>query len=153
MPSFHYRLETLLKMRGLERDRCRIALKEALDRQKSLQEKLDAVDEEIVELSDRERSAFASGAVDMVLIRDLGRYKTVLYDNRTEMLRQMVPIREEVEVCRARLLEADRSVKTLEKLREKQRHEHRAEAERRENKEFDEIAALGDQDRFSCEPS
>ena len=151
MPPFHFRLETLLKLRCIERDRYHQELTEVLDRQKSLQESLDAVDEEIVELSARERSAFDSKNTDMVLIRDLGRHKMLLGEKRTKMRRQMELLVEEVEACRVRLLEADRAVKTLEKLREKQRLQHRIEQQRAEIKEFDEIAALRDRDRFSCE--
>jgi flagellar export protein FliJ len=74
---------------------------------------------------------------------DSQRYEFLLLAQVEALKQQAVRLTEETERRREALVAADREVRTLEKLREKQKLEHQQEQQRLEVKFLDEVAARG----------
>lgn len=139
MAGFHFRLATLLKLREATRDQRRQQLAQAHQAQQTLQRRKHEKQEEIAALRD-EAAALASGAVDVDRILSAQRYEQVLQGEQKVLSEQETTVAEEVERRRLALVAADREVRVLEKLRERQQLEHHRKRERREAKELDETA-------------
>ena len=140
MKKFTFRFTTLLKLREADRDRRRTELSDA-------QRALEMIDDRITELEQgmeaarqatRQAASVGEVAVDMLL--DNQRYEFMLIAERRSVDTQREQVAEETGKRRLALVESDRQVKTLEKLREKQRQRHRSEQERRMAKQLDEVA-------------
>jgi flagellar FliJ protein len=71
------------------------------------------------------------------------RYELVLKSRAMQLAEQIVQVQGEVERRRLALVEADRQVRVLEKLRERRRVEHAAGEARLEQRQLDEQAILG----------
>jgi flagellar FliJ protein len=106
-----------------------------------LEQRLAEVDAEIAAA----RAAAVEGAkpgvinVDQLVIAH--RYEAVLKAERNVILHQQKQVAEEVERRRLLLVEADRQVRVLEKLREKKQQEFTQQEERRDQKLMDELAS------------
>ena len=68
------------------------------------------------------------------------RYELVLRVAAAQIVRQRETVQAEIERRRQVLVEANRDVRVLENLRDKQAAQHRQEEERREMKRLDEVA-------------
>jgi flagellar FliJ protein len=140
MKKFVFRLATLLKLREADRDQRRSELADA-------QRALTMIDERITELHNemesarqavRQSAGVGHVAVDMLL--DNQRYELMLMAEKKSIDTQRAQVADEADRRREVVVEADRSVKTLEKLRDREQRRHREEAERRDAKQLDEIA-------------
>jgi flagellar FliJ protein len=140
---FHFRLETLLRLRIAERDQRRADLAKALRAEEMLQSELQGVQRQQSELAVRGRQLKSPGAVDVDALLQTHRYELVLLTQLRQLASQLVQVQTETERRRLMLVEADRQVRVLEKLRERQALAHRKQAERLENKQLDEQAILG----------
>jgi len=70
------------------------------------------------------------------------RYEAILKGTLAQLAAQEKQVAAEVERRRQALTEADRQVRVLEKLKERQRDEHQRGQQRQEMKQMDEIAGL-----------
>ena len=140
MPQFRFRLATLQKLREALRDQRRSALAEAQHALDLLDEQLARVAAEFQELRRRYQSAARPGALEVDRLVEVQRYELVLRAEQQRFEQQRETIRAEVERRREALVAADREVKVLEKLREKQETRHRREDDQREMKRIDEVA-------------
>lgn len=139
MPQFQFRLATLLRLREVAREERRTQLAEAL----RLVDQLRAQQQEIEELV-REAKRLqtpAAGALDADRLLNATRYELVLRAEQRALELQEASVLGEVEKRREALVAANREVRSLELLREKQQEAHQAEEEARARKEMDEIAA------------
>jgi flagellar FliJ protein len=91
----------------------------------------------------RGRQLKSPGAADVDALLQTHRYELVLAAQRRQLVAQIAQVEAESERRRQVLVEADRQVRVLEKLREKQATAHRRQAERLEAKQLDEVAILG----------
>ena len=140
MASFQFRLETLLKLREAERQQRRLELAQAFQADEFLQAQISTLVAEASQLRLRCQAAAGPGRVNVDDLLDIHRYAVVL-KGRTQVIRnQRARLQDEIERRRLALVEADRQVKVLEKLRERQQELHRAEERRLEGKDLDEIA-------------
>ena len=80
------------------------------------------------------------GPVNVDRLLDSGRYEMMLKAERHAADEQRQAVVAEIDRRRQALVEADREVKSLEKLREQQMLRHRTEEARREMKRLDETA-------------
>jgi len=141
MSAFHFRLETLLRLRMAERDERRADLAKALRAEAVLQGELRQIETEQSQARAKVRDQSAPGTADVDGLLQTNRYQLVLKARRGQLEGQLAQVRAELERRRQALLEADRGVRVLEKLRERQLAAHREHEARQEIKVLDEVAA------------
>jgi flagellar export protein FliJ len=135
-----FRLATLLKLREATRDERRGALAEAFRAEAVLAENIRGVDEELASLAGDYRQATLPGRIDVDRLLDHQRREALLAAQKSEYLRQRELVLAEVERRREALAQADRDVRMLEKLREKQALADAEDAARAAAKQLDEFA-------------
>jgi flagellar export protein FliJ len=140
---FHFRLETLLRLRLAERDQRRADLAKAIRAEQMLRGEDEALVRQQSLAAARGRQLKSPGAADVDSLLQTHRFEVVLASQRRLLATQIAQVQAEAERRRLALVEADRQVRVLEKVRERQAAAYRKEAERREIKQFDETAILG----------
>lgn len=142
MPKFRYRLETLLRLRIAARDERRADLAMAQRAEDVLLRKLDELEAERNELVTRSRRLAAPGPADIDGLLRSHRYELVLKANARQLADQLGQVRAEIDRRHAALVEADRQVRVLEKLRERKLAAHQNSEAKLENKQLDEMATM-----------
>ena len=142
MARFKFRLATLLRLREATRDERRSELAEAFRADDLLEQQQGELGTELGELKSRYRAAAEPGTVHIDRLVEVQRYEVTLKAQQTQLAKQREVVAAEIERRRQVLIGADRDVRVLEKLREKQALRHRREEDRRENKRLDEVAGL-----------
>jgi flagellar FliJ protein len=140
MANYKFRLATLQRVRQARRDRERAALAEAYHAEQVLVERRQQLAAEQAELRNLQRSAVAERCLDVNRLLEAQRYELVLKAREMEIGRQMATIAVETERRRQVLVEADRDVRVLELLDERQLREHQRRQQRVEAKQLDEAA-------------
>jgi flagellar FliJ protein len=140
---FRFRLETLLRLRMAERDQRRADLAKALRAEAMLQDEARKLEGEQQSLTEQARSLKAPGAANVEALLATHRYERLLAVQERQLAAQLAQVSAETERRRLVLVEADREVRVLEKLRERQAEAQRAKEQRQEIKAFDELAILG----------
>jgi flagellar FliJ protein len=138
--SFRFRLAPLLRLRESVRDERRAALAEAYRALDILSERQSSVQREIEALTGDYRRSSAPGALDVDRLIRRHRHELLLRTNQKELERQKSILLQEIERRRDALVAADRDVRVLEKLRERQAERHAQIEAHREQKELDEVA-------------
>ena len=139
---FHYRLKTLLRLRIAERDQRRAELAKALRAEEVLRAQEQRLAEEQNVVAERAMALKSPGAADVDALMQTHRYAIVLGAQRKQVASQLQQVQAETERRRQAVVEADQQVRVLEKLRERQLAAHRRTEERREIKQFDEMALI-----------
>ena len=119
MTQFRFRLESLLKLRMAERDRRREELANAYRADQVLQQRQASVNEEIVDTRRQSKVCAAPGTIHVDRLLSTHRYELILHAQLQQLHRQRQVIATEIERRRQALVEADRELRILEKLREK----------------------------------
>jgi len=140
MAKFQFRLESLLKLRQANRQRRRLELAEAFHAEQVLENQAQQLAQDIREVVLRSRVSASPGHVDVDQLRDTHRYRLVLDAQHAVLKQRMEQVAAEVHKRRAALAEAEKEVRVLEKLRERQLSEHTAGELHRELMELDEVA-------------
>ncbi|MBC7337621.1 MAG: flagellar export protein FliJ [Clostridia bacterium] len=140
MAQFQFRLESVLKIRERERDNRRLELLQAISAEEILLEQAKLLDARQKRLQEDLRAATRAGLLDVHQVLAYRRYELILAAQQDELVRQLKAIREEIERRRAALLEANRALRVLELLRDKQRERFRKNAVKNELKQMDELA-------------
>jgi flagellar FliJ protein len=140
---FRFRLQTLLRLRIAERDQRRTELAKALRAEAMLRQRQVSLQEEQSGLAGRERQLKSPGVADVDALLQAHRYEIVLAAQMRQLNDQIAQVVAESERRRQVLVEADRQVRVLEKLRDRQATTHRQEEQRLETKQFDELALVG----------
>ncbi|HVX11042.1 MAG TPA: flagellar export protein FliJ [Pirellulales bacterium] len=138
MARFQFRLATLLRLRELARDERRMQLAEALTLIDQLRVRSRQIDDLLRET--HRLQAPPVGPLDADRLLNATRYELVLRAEQRALQLQEASLVSEVEKRRQALVAADRDVRSLELLREKQQERHAQEEEERGRKELDEIA-------------
>jgi flagellar export protein FliJ len=141
MAGFTFRLQTLLRLRESERQRRRADLAQAHEAGGLLQVQRDALQAECLAAQEQYRRSASPGELNVDQLLELRRYTTRLQAEARQLQQRQQEIGEEIERRRALLVEADRRVRTLEKLRDKQQEAFIAEQQKAEQKVHDELAA------------
>ena len=139
MSKYRFRLETLAKVRSLERDQQRQRLADAYRADAVLAEQRDQLGQELDGLRAERRAAMAGEYLDVNRLTAAGRYEPVLLAQQKAIDGQQQMLDEEIERRRQALVEADRGVRALELLDERHRAAHRQQEIRAETKELDEV--------------
>jgi flagellar export protein FliJ len=141
MSTFRFRLATLLRIQEAARDQRRSELAEAFRAEQTLRERMQGLEQQFDELKQQYRQSGESGQVNVDRLIDVQRYELVLSVEQQLLRQHEAALAQEIEKRRQALVAADREVRVLEKLREKQHERHRADDERQQVKQIDEIAA------------
>lgn len=140
---FRFRLETLCKLREQARDERRRDLAQAYEAEQVLRERRRLIDEEIEQTRERARNFSRERDINVDELSQTRRYELVLKAQATANEKQLSDVLAELERRRQALLEADREVKVLEKLRERGQEQYTLKELQRESKELDEAAIRG----------
>jgi flagellar FliJ protein len=140
MSAFRFRFTPVLRLREATREERRAALAEAYRVDDVLRRRLEAVAAEIERLRGISRQAASPGPVDVDRLVETQRYQLALQIQQAQIAAQRDNMAAEIQRRRQALLEADREVRVLEKLRQRQAERHRLEEDRRETKRLNEVA-------------
>jgi flagellar protein FliJ len=140
MSKFHFRLATLLRLRETTRDERRVQLAEAHRADAELQSQLARLNVKQEQLQRECRAAAGPGEVDLSRLLEALQYASALRAQKAELRQQRQALAAEIDLRRQALIEADRDVRTLEKLRENQSQAHQQAEDRQEVKRLDEAA-------------
>ena len=138
--KFKFRLQTQLKINEQRRAEAQAELAKAQDAEQIVETELKRIQTEIADCADQARRSMQEGRIDVNFLLGLRRHEMVLVAQQGEATEQLNIVRQEVEKRRLFLMEKDREVKTLEKLKEKQFEAFKEEHRRAEAKQMDEIA-------------
>jgi len=140
---FHFRLEILLRLRIAERDQRRAELAKALRAEEMLRAEVQQVADEQRSLAQQAAALKSPGSADVDNLLQTHRYVLVLAAKQKQLATQIEQVQAEAERRRLVVVEADRQVRVMEKLKERQAAAHRCETERQEAKQYDEMAVIG----------
>lgn len=140
MKRFTFRLATLQRLRENLRDERRSQLADAYRADEILQEQEQRLAQEQAEMSAALREAAAPGEIEVDRLLSDHRYSLLLIAQQRHLSQQRQAVAQEIERRRQLLIEADREVRVLEKLKEHQLQRHRDEESRQEVKQLDEVA-------------
>lgn len=141
MAKFRFRLATLQRLREITRDELRSKLAEAVQAQQILEKQAQQVAMEIEQLQNLRRTRVAAGQIEVEVLLEAQRYQAVLLGQQAQMAEQARLLAAEIERRRTAVVEADRQVKVLEKLRDRQLGEYRQKQLQAETKLLDEVAS------------
>lgn len=142
MAKFRFRLSPLLKIREHVREERQGEFIKAQEAERIILEQLDRVRGEITNCMEMGRSAIQSGRISVDYLLALRRQEAFLLTQQHHADGQLKLVREEIERRRLALMEADREVKVLEKLRDKMEERHQQEERQVELKQMDEVAGI-----------
>jgi flagellar export protein FliJ len=142
MPRFRFRLATLRRLREITRDELRSRLATAYEAERILAEQRHAIDVESLALVASRRHAVEQTPLNVTALLESQRYQFALEAQARTLAEQADKLAAEVERRRLAVVEADREVRVLDKLEERQRAQHGLAAARAENKRLDEVAAV-----------
>jgi flagellar FliJ protein len=140
MARFIFRLTALLRLRESRRDECRAALAEAYRVDELLKGQFDGFSRELDALREFCRRKASPGSVNIDQLVEAQRYELVARAQQRKIAQQREAVAAEIERRRQALVEADREVRILEKLRENQAGQHRRAEEYQDAKRLDEVA-------------
>ncbi len=138
MARFRFRLESLLRLATAQRNTRRQELAQALQAERIVQEQIDRLQGELDRALRQRRPGI--GVVDVDRLLDAAREQLLLAAQKQHLEQQLEQVRQEVRRRQQLLAEADRQVRLLERLRDKQRRRHQQQLLRQEQKLLDEIA-------------
>jgi flagellar FliJ protein len=141
MAKFRFRLETLHRLREMTRDELRVRLAEAIQAEQIVGEQRKELLREVGILAAARREQFAAGSPDIAHVLNAQRYQLMLEAQERVLAEQCQKLAEEIEVRRLAVVEADRQVRVLDKLRERRAAQHAAAQNAADAKRLDEIAA------------
>jgi flagellar FliJ protein len=140
MPKFNFRLATFLKLREAFRDERQAELAEVYRADEILVERDGEVRREMAAQQQSARQGVAPGPVNVDRLIGVQRYDLELRGRLALLAHQRQLLSGEIQRRRQALVEANREVRVLEKLRDKQAEKFRAAENYRETKQLDEIA-------------
>jgi flagellar export protein FliJ len=143
MLPYKFRLATLLRLREAHRDEMRVRLAEAQQADQIVANQLARIEADLRQLDERTQRDLQPGQVDVDRLMESQRYELILNAERHATSEQRKIVSKEVERRRNALISADREVRVLEKLRERQFERHREEEQREETKALDEVGIQG----------
>jgi flagellar export protein FliJ len=140
MAKYKFKLEALRKIRDAKRSQQRVSLAEALRAEQVLAASRAELVAEEADLRRLQRSANTGKYLDVNRLLEAQRYELLLKLRSQELAQQATLLAVETERRRLALVEADRDVRVMELLDERQRRAYDLRREQSEIKQLDEIA-------------
>lgn len=135
-----FRLQAVARVRERQRDAKRTRLAEGLRAVETVIQRQEELAQMLDTLNRQRRAALIDGASTAERLLDAGRYELALRSEQRVLADQRQQVEAEVERRRGELAEADRQVKALELLRQRNEQAERRASRRREARRLDEIA-------------
>jgi flagellar export protein FliJ len=120
--TFRFRLQSVVRLRELDRDEAAEGLRQALQAKQILENQVSDIQIERSQ-QDELRLASKTGAINFQKMIDAQRYQVYLDSQKADLQRQISLIEQECERRRARLVKCEQAVRSLEKLELHQRTE------------------------------
>ena len=139
MATFKFRLATYLRLREALRDERRSHLAQAYRAEEMILGEERRLEAESAAVAAKVRDAARPGEINVDRLLDAQRYQTILKAQQQHLAGQRELLAAEIQRRHQVLVEANRDVQVLEKLRGRQRDEHRYQENRREIAHLDEI--------------
>jgi flagellar FliJ protein len=140
MTAFTFRLEPLLRLRTAQRDRRREELAKAFRAEQLLEQQQQAVQQELQVTRQQAQQQSSPGPIQVDQLLHAHRYALLLHAHLEQLRRQRQAVRQEMERRREALVEADRELRILEKLKERHSLAHAYQQQRADVRTLDEIA-------------
>ena len=140
MPQFHFRLATFLRLREATRDERQAELAEVYRADEILAAREGEVRQEMAAQQQSARQGAAPGPINVDRLIGTQRYELELRGRLALLTHQRQLLAGEIQRRRQALVEANREVRVLEKLRDKQLEKFRAAENYHDLKRLDEIA-------------
>ncbi len=140
MSKFKFRLATLLRLRESARDQRRSQLAEAYRAEETLLDQSRRVGDELAALMQVCREVSGPGELNLDRLLSARRYEVTLRAEQRDLKDKVDAVRAEIDRRREALVAANRAVRVLELLRDRQIEQHREKERIREIKELDEVA-------------
>ena len=135
-----FRLSALLRFRQTERDASRAELARAIEARRQLERQTAELDAHLEQLRDHTRLASAPGAVDVDKLLSVHRYLLLQQVQRQQLLQQAAQVDAEIDRRRQKLVEADRELRIIEKLRDRHHKQSQQRELYRQQQQIDEVA-------------
>ena len=119
MARFTFRLTALLRLRESRRNECRAALAEAYRVDEVLLKQVETIGRELDALRKFCRITLTSKVVNVDRLVEAQRYELIARAQQQRLVEQRQQVAQEIKHRRQALVEADREVRVLEKLRER----------------------------------
>ncbi len=140
MPKFQFRLKTLLAMHRSTRQERRAQLAEGLAAERGLELARSNVERELAEQGQSSAGSAGRRSIDVERLSAADRYRKVLRARLATMAQDTAALAIEIDARQQALAAAEREVRVLDKLRERQHEQFRYEQTRREINAADEVA-------------
>jgi len=141
--KFKFRLEPLLNIRKYKEKERQKELAEAQSRVLKQVTSIKSMDDHRLNTMDTQRQRL-TGSISLAEALVCSRYLVKLKRDRMTGVELLHGLRKEEDVRRSRLIEAAKERKIFEMLREKRERRHLEEIDKADQKELDEVAAVGD---------
>lgn len=141
MAKFQFRLETLRKIRIAHRDEVRAKLAEAFQASQLLEERRQAVEDELAAMQVFQREAASREQSNVNSLMESQRYQAVIRAEQQTIQEQSKQLEAEIEKRRLVVVEADREVRVLDKLEERKLQQFKQHQNRTEIKLLDDVAS------------
>ena len=138
---FRFRLTPLLKIRENTRRDKQAELVQALDAEAIVLEKLEEIKQKRVDLQEATRAKILEKQVHVGFMISSRRHEAFLIVQQNQIEEKLEVLRKEIERRREALLEADKEVRVMEKLRDKQKERYEQEQLAIETVLMDEIGS------------
>jgi flagellar protein FliJ len=139
MPKFVFQLDAVLRHRKMLEDERMRELGVAQTEMAKLQAELRAMDETTQTVSDDVRTNRLTGTLDMAFLAAHRRYVLAMQRKALALAQRMAAQQQVVDAARAKLAEAAKQRKIIEKLKERQQERWRAEQSRKELESLGEV--------------
>ena len=144
MPRFTFRLERLLKIRRTTRDERQSQLARAYEAERVLEQQQVELDQQRTAIKQMSRNVSGPGTVNVETLLGVNRYELVLESQGRVLRERGQQLEAEIQKRRQSLINADRDVRVLEKLRERQQIDHANKERRLEIKQTDDAVQRTD---------
>ncbi len=137
---FRFRLETVERLRKQARDAQRRVVADAVRTVATLEDRIVHLTRQLDDTFDGARETLRTGRLDVVSLRGHELYRGWVHRRIAESYTDLACRRSELDVERAKLVEASKQLKVIEKLRERRWRRHLADVAREEQAASDEAA-------------
>ena len=138
---FKFRLTPILKIRENVRRERQAELVKAQEAEVIVLEKIAEIKQKRVDLKDAVRSKIQEKKINVDFMITSRRHEAFLIAQQTQIEEKLEILRKEIEKRREALLEADKEVQVMEKLRDKQKEQYETQQRAMETVLMDEIGS------------
>jgi flagellar FliJ protein len=138
--GFRFRLEVVRRIRKQAQDVQRREVADAVRSLSAVQDRLAALEGQLHVTVNQTRETQQAGLLDLMSLQRHHLYRGWLHRRRVEVREELVRHEEQLDERRARLAEATKQLKVVQKLREKQKTRYDRRMQRQEQAAYDEAA-------------